>query len=575
MTTAADPTLSSAPTASAVRNLHADRWRWLALAFLAMGVAMVMIDATIVNVAIPAITADLHLQPTDIEWVNSIYSLTFAALLITAGKAGDVFGRRRMFITGGVVFLLASIIAARSQSGEVLIFGRFVQGIGGAMMIPASLSLVNTIFRGRDRAIAFAVWGATIGTVSAIGPLLGGWITTAFSWRWAFLINLPIAILLVVGSLTFVPESRDPDARRGVDLPGVLLSAFGLAAVVFGLIEGQRFGWWAPTGPAQIGPFTWNSTAISPVPVAITIGVLLLIAFVQIERARGRADRVIVLDITLFRIRSFRWGLLSGMVIMFGEFGILLTLPLFLQNVLGFSAVRSGATLAMVMVGALISAPASGALTRRRNAIFTIRVGLIIEAIAMTGLAFAYTPTATQWNFVPWLILFGVAVGFSTAQLQNAILTHVPVSKSGQASGTSSTSRQLGTALGVAVLGAVLWMSLGSLVTAGLSNGDVFTQAQAERISQVVVGSSGTIATTFRTAARDGSNGQTPTLPAGTPPEVATAVPFISQVVDSSYSTATRRATLVGAGFVLVGWFATLAMGSARTRRDESGELAP
>ena len=127
----------------------------------------------------------------------------------------------------------------------------------------------------------------------------------------------------------------------------------------------------------------------------------------------------------------------------------------------------------------------------------------------------------------------------------------------------------------MAVLGAVLWMSLGSLVTAGLSNGDVFTQAQAERISQVVVGSSGTIATTFRTAARDGSNGQTPTLPAGTPPEVATAVPFISQVVDSSYSTATRRATLVGAGFVLVGWFATLAMGSARTRRDESGELAP
>lgn len=581
MTTAADPTLASAPTASGVRNLHAGRWRWLALAFLAMGVAMVMIDATIVNVAIPAITADLHLQPTDIEWVNSIYSLTFAALLITAGKAGDVFGRRRMFITGGIVFLLASVIAARSQSGEVLIFGRFVQGIGGAIMIPASLSLVNTIFRGRDRAIAFAVWGATIGTVAAVGPLLGGWITTAFSWRWAFLINLPIAILMVVGSLTFVPESRDEDARRGVDLPGVLLSAVGLAAVVFGLIEGQRFGWWSPTGPAPIGPFTWNSTVLSPVPIAITVGVALLIAFVQIERARARSGRVIVLDMSLFRIKSFRWGLLAGMVIMFGEFGILLTLPLFLQNVLGFTAVRSGATLAMVMVGALISAPASGALTRRTNAIFAIRVGLILETIAMIGLAFVYSPTANQWQFVPWLILFGIAIGFSTAQLQNAVLTHVPIDKGGQASGTSGTSRQLGTALGVAVLGAVLWMSLGSLVTSGLSANPNISHAQASAVSHVVVGSSGTVATSFRTAARDqaeatGSTSGAPSSPAAQlPPQVQQQLAYVSGVVDSSYSVATRRATFVGAGFVLVGWFATLAMGSARTRRDESGEIAP
>ncbi len=580
MTTAADPTLS-APTASGVRNLRAGRWRWLALSFLAMGVAMVMIDSTIVNVAIPAITADLHLQPTDIEWVNSIYSLTFAALLITAGKAGDVFGRRRMFITGGVVFLLASVIAARSQSGEVLIFGRFVQGIGGAIMIPASLSLVNTIFRGRDRAIAFAVWGATIGTVGAIGPLLGGWITTAFSWRWAFLINLPIAILMVIGSLTFVPESRDRDARRGIDLPGVLLSAVGLAAVVFGLIEGQRFGWWSATGPAQIGPFTWTSTVLSPVPIAITIGVLLLIAFVRIERARGRAGRVIVLDMSLFRIRSFRWGLLAGLVIMFGEFGILLTLPLFLQNVLGFSAVRSGATLAMVMVGALISAPASGGLTRRTNAIFTIRIGLILEAIAMIGLSFAYSPQAVQWQFVPWLILFGIAVGFSTAQLQNAVLTHVPVEKGGQASGTSGTSRQLGTALGVAVLGAVLWMSLGSLVTSGLSANPTISQEQASAVSHIVVGSSGTVATSFRTAARDqaeghGSTTGSPSSAASQlPPQVQQQLTFVSGVVDSAYSVATRRATWVGAGFVLVGWFATFAMGSARTRRDESGEIAP
>ena len=531
------------------------RKRWFALGFLSFGVAIVMIDATIVNVAIPQISRDLTLTPADIEWVNSIYSLVFASLLITMGKAGDVVGRRLMFVLGATLFLVSSVIAARSQSGEVLIFGRFIQGIGGAMMIPASLSLLNAMFRGKDRAIAFAVWGATIGSVAAIGPLLGGFLTTEYSWRWAFLINLPIAVIGITGTLLLVPESKDPDARRGLDIVGILTSAFGLGALVFGLIEGQRYGWWSPLGEPRIGAFHWTSSAISPVPVAFVLSAVLLLTFVRVEGRRAAADKVVLLDLELFRIRSFAWGQVVGLVIMFGEFGILLTIPLFLQNVLGYTAIHAGATLVFVMVGALISTPPSGRLVGRFGAIRVVRIGLVLEVLAMVGLGFAYSVHANTWHFAPWLVLFGMGVGLSTAQVTNVILRDVPITKSGQASGTQSTSRQLGTALGVAVLGAVLWLSLGNILSTNLKTEPGVTPAQADRITSVVVNSSGTALAGLR------ANPQTASV-------AATA--------DKAYAESTARATWVGSAFLLVGFAGTFRMNTrtAAGRREEEEEAA-
>ena len=185
------------------------RRRWWGLIFISLGVAMIIVDATIVNVAIPSIVEDLHITSSDAQWVQEIYTLVFAALLLSFGRWADVAGRRKIMVIGVVIFGLASVAAALSQSGGQLIAARLVQGVGGAMILPTSLSLLNANFRGKERGIAFAVWGSTIGGTAALGPLLGGWLTTAFSWRWAFGINVPLAVIIVVGLLLCVPESEE------------------------------------------------------------------------------------------------------------------------------------------------------------------------------------------------------------------------------------------------------------------------------------------------------------------------------------------------------------------------------
>src|SRR6478736_10349152 len=218
------------------------RRRWAGLVFISVAVALIIVDSTIVNVAIPSIVDDLGITSTQVQWVQEAYTLVFASLLLVFGSLADRIGRRRMLLAGVVIFTLASVGAALATTGELLILARFVQGVGGALMLPTTLSLLNATFRGRERAIAFAVWGSTIGGMAAVGPLLGGWLTTAFSWHWAFLIKVPIGIIIVVGTILWGPETRDPLAARGVDVAGIVLSIVGLSAIVFGLIEGQRFG---------------------------------------------------------------------------------------------------------------------------------------------------------------------------------------------------------------------------------------------------------------------------------------------------------------------------------------------
>ena len=255
--------------------------------FIALGVAMIIVDATIVNVAVPTIIRELHVSATTAEWFNTIYALVFASLLITLGHTGDVWGRRRLFLTGTVVFVAASLVAATAPSGSVLILGRFLQGIGGAMILPATLSTVNATFVGQDRAIAFAIWGSTIGGVAALGPLLGGWLTTDYSWRWAFLINVPIGAVVVAGIVFVVPETRDPDVRRGIDWWGNLLLIAGLATLVFGLIEGGQYGWWQ-----QVAQFTCRASRGRRAgrhrwPWRSAVSVVSLVGFVFLERVAG------------------------------------------------------------------------------------------------------------------------------------------------------------------------------------------------------------------------------------------------------------------------------------------------
>jgi MFS family permease len=217
----------------------APRTRWLGLASLALGLAMIIVDATIVNVAIPSIIEDLGLQLTDAEWVNTVYSLVFAALLVTVGRLGDLYGRKRIYLGGLALFVGASLLCASAPSGTLLIAARALQGIGAACILPSTLSSVNAMFRGRERALAFGIWGSVIGGMAALGPLVGGWLTTDFSWRWAFYINLPIGLVAGTIALLTVPETRDPSAAPGIDLIGIVTSAIGFAALVFRLDRGR------------------------------------------------------------------------------------------------------------------------------------------------------------------------------------------------------------------------------------------------------------------------------------------------------------------------------------------------
>ncbi|MGD2060393.1 MAG: MFS transporter, partial [Acidimicrobiia bacterium] len=334
-----------------------DRSRWLGLAVLSLGVSMIIVDATIVNVAIPSIIREFGLGLSDAEWVNSIYSLVFAALLITLGKVGDVYGRRRLFIIGLVVFAGASLLAGRAGSGGELILARLVQGVGAAVILPSTLSTVNATFQGRDRGIAFGVWGSVIGGMAAVGPLLGGWLTTEHSWRWAFYINLPIAAVALVGALLWVVETRQSAEVRGFDVAGVFLSGLGMAGVVFALIEGPRYGFFTPTETFQLGGFTWPLESVSPSVVAFVLGAALLVLFVFTQRRRSALGRPVLFDLSLFRFSSFSLGNATAMILALGEFGLIFVLPLFLQAVLGFTAFRTGLLLMALAIGAFIAGP--------------------------------------------------------------------------------------------------------------------------------------------------------------------------------------------------------------------------
>ena len=524
---------------------------WIPMVFIGMGTALIIMDATIVNVSLPSMIADLGLSSIDAEWVNAIYSLTFAALLIVFGRIGDRVGRRRIFTLGALVFVAASIYAASSRSGDHLITARALQGIGGAMMSPSSLSLVNSLYAGRARNIAFAIYGSIIGGMAALGPLVGGYLTTNFSWTWAFWINVPLGIVVIVGALRYVPESKDPGDTKGLDVAGTILSALGIGLIVFGLIEGRNYGWTRIEEDTSLFGVDFSVGQVSPVAIALGAGLLCLLLLYLVETRRTAAGKSALIDFGLFRIATFGLGSAAALIVSLGEFGILFSLPLFLQSVLGYTALGAGALLATLAIGSFVSAPTAASLANKYGPRFVARMGMGLEVVGIVGLGATISPSSPAWQMMIWLVIYGMGVGYASAQLTGLILADVPVRQSGQASGTQSTARQIGAAMGTAILGTVLFVSLNAQTAAQVEDLGVPAGA-SEQVADVVEESAGTVI---------------PSL--DEPP----GSPEIQEAASQAFADSFRVTAFVAGGFVFLGLLATIALPKPVGRREDDVEL--
>ncbi|MFG2991960.1 DHA2 family efflux MFS transporter permease subunit [Streptomyces sp. NPDC048257] len=470
------------------RSSSAPRDAWLGLVAISLGVALVVVDFTIVNVVMPPIIDDLKISAVGAQWVQESYAIILAALLLLMGRLSDIVGARRLFIIGTVTFGLASIAAAASPNGEFLTISRSAQGIGGAIVMPTSLALLNMTFRGPNRGKAFAIWGSTIGAAAAVGPLLGGWLAE-FSWRWAFGINIFVVALILAGVLKFL--QRSPRQSGRIDVAGGVLSVVGLGLLAFGLIEGRNYGWWEPR--KDLGPFG-DGVNLSVVPVTLVISVVSLVLFLQLQVRRTRKNGTApLMDTSLFGIKSFSTGNLATLIIALAEFGILAVLPLWLQYTLGYSALQTGLMVFVVAVGSFFASGAGFGMAEKTGPVGLVRIGLVLEALGLLMFGLLASSDSSWWVIAMALFLYGMGVGFATAQVTNVVLADVPAGQAGQGSGIQSAARQLGSALGIAILTSTFFTALNSdlserLAQQGFPGGDKLSWAVSDSAGAMIPG---------------------------------------------------------------------------------------
>src|SRR5712692_8609978 len=314
--------------------------KWGTLMVLSLALAIIIIDSTLLNVSLSTLIRELNTNLQSLQWVISAYSLMLAALTVTGGRMGDLFGRKKMFMGGAVIFAVGSFIASISRSVPVLLLGEsIIEGIGAALMMPATASLLISKYRGHDRAIAFGIWGGVAAAASAIGPILGGFLTTHYSWRWGFRINLFVVALLLLGSV-IVEDTQKPEGKK-IDWVGVLLSAAGLFFVVFGIIESESYGWIRPRKPFPI----WQAGSISIAPLALLLGVIILVFFGMWERRLEGLGGTPIVSMRLFQNQQFVAGASVVGVLMLAQNGVIFSLPVFLQSVKQLDALHTGLTL--------------------------------------------------------------------------------------------------------------------------------------------------------------------------------------------------------------------------------------
>ena len=439
--------------------------KWWTLVTVALGLLMVVLDGNVVNLAIPKILQDFGATLSQMQWVNNAYLLTFAIFLITFGRLGDEMGRKKLFITGMVVFLAGSLMAGLAGNTTQLIIFRILQGFGGAAMMPATLSLISATFEKKERGIAMGVWGGVAGLSIALGPIIGGFLTesglghglntllhvTQF-WRYVFYINLPIGIAAIVMAFLVIQESRDSEATHKYDIPGIILSAVTIFCLTYGFIQGPSYGWWKPSAPFMVAGHSLQIGSLSVIPGFFALAVIFGALLIWWER-RVKVDPLV--DIKLFSNRNFWVGNIGAAVLSFGMMGSFFLLPLFLESILGYSPKHTGTSLLPLAITMMIAAPLAGKISDRIGAKWGVTVGMLLMSVGVFMLAHFHLDTTTANLIWPYIVT-GLGMGFAMAPITNITLLDIPPDEVGGASGVLSTARQIGSVMGIAILGAYL-----------------------------------------------------------------------------------------------------------------------
>jgi EmrB/QacA subfamily drug resistance transporter len=415
------------------RYLTEENRKWWTLLAVGFGLFMIMLDNTVVNVALPSIRRDLGIGLSELEWIVNAYALTFGVLLLTGGKLADLFGRRLVFVVGLVIFTAASLACGLAPNAEVLIAARTVQGVGAALMNPATLSIVTATFPPRQRGMAIGIWAGVSAVALAIGPLVGGLLTEHIDWSWIFFINVPIGVLAVVAARLFIDETKDTSHEQRLDLPGLLASGVGLFALTYGLIETNRHAW---TSPLVLSMFA--------------VAVLALSVFVLLERHQ----RLPMLDLSLFRNTTFAGANVTMLLVGLAMFGVFFFNSLFVQNILGFTAVQAGATFLPMTLLIVVVAPVAGRISDRFGGRWLIGAGMTLIALSLV-LFGRLDADATFWSILPGLVVGGIGMACTMAPTTASAMGSVPVDKAGVGSAVINSMRQVGGSVGIAVMGAI------------------------------------------------------------------------------------------------------------------------
>ncbi len=483
--------------------MNEDNRRWWTLGAMCFALFMVMLDNTVVNVALPSIQRDLDVSISGLEWTVNAYTLTFAVLLVTGGRLGDIFGRRRAFLTGVVIFGLSSLFIAFSQTAEWLIAGRAIQGVGAAFMMPATLSIISNAFPAHERGKAIGTWAGVSAMALAIGPVVGGFLVEHVSWQSIFLINVPVAAAAIVVTLWATRESRDESASRVVDIPGLVTLTSGLTALVLALVEGNAWGWDSPA-----------------ILALLTIAAASLPAFIAIER-RSPAPMV---DFSTFRSRSFLGANVVAFIVSFAMLAMFFFIALYMQNILGYSPLEAGirflpSTLVIIVVG-----PIAGRLSDRIGPRPLMVSGLVMASASLFWQSFIEVDTSYSF-LIGAFVLMGMGMGLVMSPMSTAAMNAVPAAKAGVASGVLSMFRMIGGTFGVAVTGALIIGIGRSQLTSSLP---AASADQIDRLSGVLAGGG-----------------------RGLPPETAAAV---QQAFLDALSTSLRLGAVVALAGALVAW---------------------